>query len=223
LVSALSGDGYIELPRGLTVRLFLRDDRDSLEAVVRRVDANSLTLGLLDLPEPAEALRGQPASIAAQLHGRAYRFEVEVLGFDRTPPALLVTMPVEARRAERRQFYRLNHTIEMKGTWRERPLGNEEGTLHSLEGRLLDIGGGGALLRTRTAVPVGTLMTLEFSLDGDETPVRVNGRAIHVQEEKRTHAYRINTEFEGISRRIQEQIIRFIFRQQTMLSRRRSQ
>ncbi len=220
-------EGYVSLPRGLHVRVAVAPDARPLEAIVRAVDAGRLTLGVLDLPSSAETLRGTRASIAAQLHGRVYELHASILDIDATPPALVLTLPVEARRTERRDFYRLNVSIEVRASWQDDPDDAlhpaRAARLHELPGaRLLDISGGGALLRTRDRVPIDARLQLAFALDPEAPPIELQARVRSLRQEERAHAYRINTEFEGIARRTQERIVRFIFQQQSLLSRRRS-
>jgi c-di-GMP-binding flagellar brake protein YcgR len=228
VVAARDRDGHIDLPRGLHLRVLLPGAPGggaTVNAVVRGIEADRVALGVLDLPDGAGRLVGEPVIILAQLHGRNYSMDSAVLAVEPSPPALIVSTPTEARRDERRRFYRLNTSIEARGSWTEREgVRGPRPVVHQMEAvRLLDIGGGGTLLRTRTWAPARTLLRLEFRLEGESTPVVVDARTIRVDEEPQTGAYRINTEFEGISRRTQEQIIRFIFRQQTLLSRRRNQ
>ncbi len=97
-----SPDHFLTLPRGLRVRLAVHDGLEPLAAVVRDIGEDHLTLGVLDLPGDPSTLKGLHASIAAQLHGRLYELDAAILDVETTPPALIVTVPVEARRAQRR-------------------------------------------------------------------------------------------------------------------------
>ncbi len=226
----VSAEAYVTLPRGLRISLTAVAGAEPLDAVVRAIGRDSITLGMLDLPEDASAFVGQRVGIAAQVHGRRYELDATVRGLEAAPPGLVVSMPTEARRSQRRNFYRLNVSIEARGYWVEgaedlEDAGTQDAELprHPLDGaRLLDLSGGGTLVRTRQAVPIGALVTLVFSLEAGAPPTEVRARVKAVRLEERTHAYRLNTEFEGIARRTQEQIVRFIFQQQTLLSRRRS-
>lgn len=226
-----SDDSYVSLPRGLRVSVSATPGAEPFDAVVRAIAKDRVTLGVLDLPEDPSALVGLRVGIAAQVHGRRYELDSNVLGVELLPPGLVLSLPTEARRSQRRNFYRLNVSIDARGSWVERTesadaddADEELETPTPLAGgaRLLDISGGGALVRTREHVPIDALLTLAFSLEHGAPDVEVRARVRSVRQEERTHAYRLNTEFEGIARRTQEQIVRFIFQQQTLLSRRRS-
>ncbi len=221
---APSPGGFVTLPKGLRVRLGLPASGEPLPGVVRAIGTDRLTLGLLDLPPGTEALKGARATIEARIHGRMYELEAAILDFETAPPALVVSLPSEARQSQRRNFYRLNVSVPVRASWRE-PGGEaeDEAQVHQLSGALLlDLSGGGAQLRTREPVPINAILNLEFTLERGEATLQVAGRALTCRAEERTHAYRINTEFVGIARRTQEAIVRFIYQQQTRLSRRRS-
>ncbi|MCC6237088.1 MAG: PilZ domain-containing protein [Dehalococcoidia bacterium] len=223
-------EAFVTLPRGLRVAVTAAPGLEPLDAVVRAIGRDTITLGMLDLPEDAATLVGVRVGIAAQVHGRRYELDATVRAIEAAPPGLVVSMPTEARRSQRRSFYRLNVSIEARGHWVEGAAAEDDADAeeldlprHSLDSaRLLDISGGGSLVRTRQPVPIGALVTLWFTLEAGTPPVEIRARVKAVRLEERTHAYRLNTEFEGIARRTQEQIVRFIFQQQTLLSRRRS-
>lgn len=219
-----ASESFVALPRGLRVLLALPSSTESLTAVVRAVGPDRLTLGVLDLPPGETGLEGKPAGLVAQIHGRTYELDTTILAVEAVPPGLITTLPVEARRQQRRDFYRLNVSIRARAAWREPDEDNEgEFLVHNISGtQLLDIGGGGAQLRTADAIPIGASVSLEFSLEPNAPPIEVNARALTCRAEERTHAYRINTQFVGIDRRTQERIVRFIYQQQTRLTGRRS-
>ncbi|MFN8638342.1 MAG: PilZ domain-containing protein [Dehalococcoidia bacterium] len=219
-----ASESFVALPRGLTVRLMLQSSSEALTAVVRAVSSDHLTLGVLDVPTAESNLKGQKAGLVAQIHGRTYELDATIVGVETTPPGLVTTLPVEARRQQRRNFYRLNVSIRARAAWREPDEDNEgEFLVHDLRGaQLLDVGGGGAQVRAADPVPLGATMTLEFSLEAGAPPIQVNARALTCRAEERTHAYRINTQFVGIDRRTQERIVRFIYQEQTRLTGRRS-
>ena len=224
-----STEAFVTLPRGLRVAVAVAPGTEPLDAVVRAIGRDTITLGMLDLPEHAAQYVGVRLGIAAQVHGRRYELDATLREIESAPPGFVVSMPTEARRSQRRSFYRLNVSIDARGYWVEGEPEDDadpddlELQRHPLEAvRLLDISGGGSLIRTRQPVPIGALVTLGFTLEAGTPPVEIRARVKAVRLEERTHAYRLNTEFEGIARRTQEQIVRFIFQQQTLLSRRRS-
>ncbi|MSP21505.1 MAG: PilZ domain-containing protein [Dehalococcoidia bacterium] len=218
---------HIELPRGLQVRVHFGGgpgEGPAVAAVVRKIKLEQVTLTVAELPAGSERLRGEAVSLSAQLHGRVYVMDAMVLEAAKSPPMLILTTPVEARHAERRHFYRLNCNIEARGTWIEvEGAGSPTATRQFVGLRLIDLGGRGALLRSLNWVPARATIRLQFTLDGDATPVSVHARALRVEEESQAGALRINTAFGGMSRRTEDQIVRFIFRQQALLSRRRHQ
>jgi c-di-GMP-binding flagellar brake protein YcgR len=200
-----------------------RGGAQAIEAVVRRVGVDHIALGVPRLPEAASTI-GAPVKISAQLHGRIYALDATVLGLEESPRALVVSIPIEARRAERRNYYRLNCNLEAYASWDGFDARLEPLRFHRQPVRLLDISGGGALMRTRERIPTHAVVELEFALEGVAESLTVLGRAIRVEQEERSaSAFRINTEFEGVANRTQEQIIRFIFRQQALRTQRRSQ
>lgn len=219
-----SAEGFVTLPKGLRVRLGLPASSQPLPGVVRAITEDRLTFGLLDLPSDADALKGARATIEARIHGRMYALEAAILDVETTPPGLVVSLPSEARRSQRREFYRLNVSVPARASWREPDEEAEDAApVRQLAGALLlDLSGGGAQLRTREPVPINAILNLEFALERGAPTLQVAGRALTCRAEERTGAYRINTEFVGIARRTQEAIVRFIYQQQTRLSGRRS-
>jgi c-di-GMP-binding flagellar brake protein YcgR len=135
------------------------------------------------------------------------------------PPALVVRVG-EVRRDQRRRFYRWEATLPVRFVPREEgekiapwDWGREEYAW--FEGVTKDISGGGMLLLTSFHLHPGEEIWLELSLPSG--PLRALGRVVRVVGEGREKAYGV--EFQGLGRKDQDRICRYIFGEQARLRR----
>ena len=201
------------------MRLSVPDPDDSLHSyytsTVRRVDQRGV---LIDPPrvdgDELSLAAGEELVLFTQYHGRTYRFATKVLegGLQ-----VLVEEPSEAKRMERRSFYRLLITIPLVSA----EVIMESGAREPVKATIVDISGGGVRLRTDADLPEGTRLRLVFLLNGQE--LRAEAKSVHrstVEGRGRSVRHELQCAFVDLSRAAQDLIVRFIFEKQREYSQR---
>ena len=161
--------------------------------------------------------RGDVVEVSLQSHGRRYSFETDVQDLHDAPQAsITLRMPSAVAQHEQREFYRLPIVIHP----RYAALTNNDGEeIERVEAVIADISGDGCRLRLRRWVPIGTRIRLIFALgdNPDDPELDLIAEAVAVAEDQRRGTYRVNARFTGVSRQIEERIVRFVFSQQVEL------
>ena len=161
--------------------------------------------------------RGDVVEVSLQSHGRRYSFETDVQDLHDAPQAsITLRMPSAVAQHEQREFYRLPIVIHP----RYAALTNNDGDeIERVEAVIADISGDGCRLRLRRWVPIGTRIRLIFALgdNPDDPELDLIAEAVAVAEDQRRGTYRVNARFTGVSRQIEERIVRFVFSQQVEL------
>lgn len=202
----------------------------SFSSTIRRVDERGV---LIDLPHRAEEdlllHSGDQVSLSVQVHGRMFHLEARVLEAEFQ---VLLEEPQEARQAERREFFRLLTSVEpllvelfpleepeTVASEESEPGASEEREQPSeLEAAIVDLSGGGVRLRLSQEVAVGRWLRLTFEPDGE--PMTVVAEVVRVVPAETRRRAVVQCRFDGISRRDQERVIRFIFEKQREYSQR---
>ena len=208
---------FVELRPGM--RLSIPDPEESLDSyytsTVRKVDGRGV---LIDRPavegEELSLVAGEEFVMFTQYHNRTFRFVTEVLESDLQ---VLVKQPTEAKRMERRSFYRLLITIPLVSA----EVVAARGAGEPVEALIVDISGGGVRLRIDKSLPDGTRLQLVFVLNGQR--LRLNAEVVHVSTLERrgaTARYEAQCAFVDISVAEQDLIVRFIFEKQREFSSR---
>ena len=182
-------------------------------SAVRRVDGRGV---LIDRPvvegDELSLVVGEELVLFTQYHNRTFRFVTKVLESDLQ---VLLEQPSEAKRMERRSFYRLLITIPLVSA----EVKPERGVGEPVEARIVDISGGGVRLRIDRSLPEGTRLSLVFVLSGER--LRVDVEIVHGSTLDRAGAsarYEAQCEFVDISMAEQDLIVRFIFEKQREFS-----
>lgn len=202
----------------------------NFDSTVRRIDRRGL---LMDVPrrgdEDLTLNAGDEVTLFTQVHGRMFHLETRVIEADLQ---VLLEEPQEAKRTERREFYRLMTSIESSLVELlpvELPSAERDGVGESLapdelpepeliEAVIVDLSGGGVRLRTSKALEPGRLLRLTFEPDGE--PMTVVAEVVRsIPAETRRRAA-LQCRFKDIARRDQDRLVRFIFEKQREYSKR---
>lgn len=219
-----SAERYVVLAPGLrlTVQGPARAGRSgTYEAVIRYVSELLLRIdhprrGDVDL----EVRVGERLDCTTLLHGRIHAFDAVVRAIDEGASSLILEPPSEVRRIERRRYYRLPVTIVPRHA---ALLDEDDEEVQRIDARLLDISGGGAQVRSRQPLATGARVKLVFALDGESDPLEVYATVLAAEQpDPRSTATHAHARFDGLGRRTEERIVRFIYKQQVLLSQRRA-
>lgn len=185
-------------------------------SAVRRLDDRGL---LIDIPtqdgQDLMLQAGQSVTMFVQIHGRMYRFESHVR---EAGLQVLLDEPIEAKRTERRAFYRLLLTIPAEVTVRH----TDGAAQYSEEVWIVDLSGGGVLIRGATELQVSTELELEFLLD-DDPPLRLSASVVRSSETDTARSgprYESNCMFTDLSKADENRIVKFVFEKQREFSQR---
>jgi len=203
---------------------------ENFSSTVRRIDRRGL---LMDVPRRGDddlpLKPGERVTLFVQVHGRMFHLETKVIEADLQ---VLLEQPREAERTDRREFYRLQTSIEplsvellspepppLPSDQKGEPVEQQEPPKpRLLEGVIVDLSGGGVRLRLHEDPELGWRLRLIFELDGE--PMTVVAEVIGtVPAEIRRKAV-AHCRFENIARRDQDRIIRYIFGKQREYSQR---
>jgi len=198
------------------MRLSFPDPDDSLgsyyTSTVRRIDGRGV---LIDVPRHEDRdlmlTNGSEVVLFSQYHGRTYRYTARVL---EAGLQVLLEEPSEAKKMERRAFYRLLITIPVV----QAELIEEEGAGEPIEATIVDLSGGGVRLRVDRTLSAGTRLELVFDLR--DRRLRLEAEIIHLAELERARGtrYEAQCRFLEISKIDQDTIVRFIFEKQREFS-----
>jgi hypothetical protein len=212
----------LDIHVGLHVQVVaFRDGRPvTYLSTVRRADAREIRI---DLPRTTdrvlEAAVGDRILLVFQQRGRALTGETTVRRIIEGPgEGLVLNAPAEVEHRERREHFRLLTSIVPTIAARLDFDGEET---ERISAKILDLGGGGVQLLTHTEVPIGSQLRLVFGLEDGDVDVDVSVVALGVANPTSNGGpYRVNAQFIDLTRRMQERIVRHIFRQQTAQAKR---
>ncbi len=144
-----------------------------------------------------------------------YEFEGEIIERDdnRRIPGLKMKNPGRVKRIQMRDYLRVpcefSAQMELTG-------GLEGDNLpRRVNGKIVDISGGGTKFKTAVPVPVAQRVYLKFELPLVETELEyVPGKVIRREQDDVSKKYFLGIEFSGISIEARNDIIQFVYRQQ---------
>ncbi|MPZ98544.1 MAG: hypothetical protein GEU80_04240 [Dehalococcoidia bacterium] len=211
------------LREGQTVSVLPKGDGLSASYVsfVRSVSADALRISVPARDGATLALEpGRTVSLFAEQGAQVYRMEGRVRVVEAEGDAVVLDPPSRVERIERREFYRLEQTLEPRYTAVVDEAGDE---VRRLEGAaLLDLSGGGLQLRTRDVVEPGANLRIILPLD-DNQEIDVCARVLStVAPDAGRTFFRVHGQFIDIPRAHQERIVRFVFRKQVEQRQRRA-
>ena len=213
--------GYVDLQPGTRIKVSPPGDPlgAAYEATVRSVMPNALRLGMPRREKDVmEVHPGDHLTMFTTIHGRVYRFAVDVRLAEVEHDSFVIDPPQEAERTERRQFYRLVTRIVPRRASRLDDGGKE---VQPLQAVILDISGGGALLQAREFVPAGSRLRLVFELEGDPLEMDIAALVLNTSRPATTaQHYRVHCQFLEPNQSEIERLVRYVYRQQAELRRR---
>lgn len=144
-----------------------------------------------------------------------YEFDEKVTGRDdsQAVPCFKVNKPKKVKRIQMRDYLRvpceLSAKIELVGSRK-----NEE-LPRRVNGKIVDISGGGVKFKTAVPVPSGQNVHLEFKLPLIEEKIDfLPARVIRRNKDEMSKKYFLGIEFTGISKEDRNDIIQYVYRQQ---------
>lgn len=193
-------------------------------STVRRIDRRGL---LVDVPrlngEDLPLTAGQSIVMFAQVHGRMYEFKSRVR---EVQFQLLLDEPAEAKRTERRAFFRLLVSIRGRLTvlGAEDEAGEDEAAeiaREPMDVSVVDLSGGGARVRSEIQFPDGTALALELWIDGE--PLLLAATVVRTSEIELARGgarFEAHCMFTDVRAADQDRIVRFVFQKQREFSQR---
>lgn len=143
-----------------------------------------------------------------------YKFEALVLGrkVENAVPQLLLSLPQNVVRIQRRKFVRVNTTSYIKyARYSNREQGKispEDDIQFNNKGILLDISGGGCRLSTSQNLQLKDIIVTDIPTDKDS--IRVMGEVVRVEKQPDDNYY-CGINFTIIDERTRDRIIQYIF------------
>ena len=175
---------------------------------VQDVSSGSFCISIPTLgAHPLVLHEGDAVKISFVSENARYEFETKVVGrrYDNIPMYELA-LPKEYKRMQLREFVRISFIMEME--YAEVP---DEGMMPVFtKCTCLDLSGGGIRLLLKKYYPVGTELILKFIIPfkNDKEKVEIKGRVIRSWQDR--NMCQSAVQFKGISRRLQDLIVRFI-------------
>ena len=162
--------------------------------------------------------RGQMVTVYLDSRALVYRyFETEVTGTNLDPtPVLLLRLPNEIKRLERRQHTRVEVYIVPKKLSLL-----ENGEEKQVPATIVNLSGGGLMFQHDTPLPKDTRFETVFELPGGFGLVQVSGQVVRSVPYggETAPVYGLGAAFTGIRYSHRENIIKFILHQQAQLIR----
>lgn len=153
---------------------------------------------------------GTPLSVIFVGPEAMYQFESRVLKRKRGKvPSLLISLPENFRRIQRREFFRLKVNIPLL-------FRKQEGGEDFFEAFTLDLSGGGCKFRAEEELEVGETVLVRFK---EEELTGLDLEAEILRREKDDQKFIYAARFKEIPEREQDEIIRFIFDKQRKLKK----
>jgi len=134
-----------------------------------------------------------------------YSFTSLVHSREKSPvPVMVLGLPDKVHKAQRRNYLRI--PVELLCNWRI----PEDDTFH--KGIVIDLSGGGCLLKTQQELSEGSKIQLELTLPDKPTLV-LNAQAVRVlnRDDKSNIVYHIGLEFENIRENHRDVIVKYLF------------
>lgn len=208
--------GYEEkLKEGLLIELEVNegDYPGKYRTKVEALHQNIITIGVPIHDGQFVPLR-EGTKISVYFHDEVsnYGFVSQILRRVTEPiPIFIIVYPDQVFKVQRREYYRIPIVKEIKYQ-----IIGQEGLSKMYKGYMLNLSGGGILLRTKSKLYPHTkvLLTLELAQEKMKVPAKV---VRFVEEDK--NDYRISLEFFDISERERDRIIAFVYKLQREMRR----
>jgi c-di-GMP-binding flagellar brake protein YcgR len=212
--------GYVELRPGQQINV-QKDAGALANAFVSTIRHDSPVGMRIDIPTRGNELMavqpGDDLMIMVDLQGRLYTFATRIEKIEPRDNTMEIERPRVVEQSERRQFFRLAMNIRPPYAAVVNSDGQEKLRVEAI---IIDISGGGVQMRTKQPVDIGDTLHIVFSLGDEELEADLLVQSAARLDAEPPWLHRVNGRFNALQRRTQEQIIRFIFRQQVEFMKR---
>lgn len=183
---------------------------------VEEVGEDTLTLAMpIRKGEIVTLRKGSKITVNFMKNGANHAFQAEILDRARTPlPVLIVKMPVEAKKRQRRSWVRVPASLDFSFA----PLSDKPGAeLVFKEAQTLDISGGGLMFGSQQEFKLGDMIKLTLNLPSGRLELKAKVVRVIPMPDQPRRRYQIGLEFEEIKERQRDRVMRYIFDQQRKL------
>lgn len=135
----------------------------------------------------------------------AYTFSTSIIKRIALPiPSFIIESPKKIIRIQRRQFVRVPIISQLKYQ-----IIDKNGVSNDKKGFMIDLSGGGLLLRSQENIPLQTIIVVKTQI-GDKV-MELPGIVIRTEKEIEKDDYMISIQFHEISEKIRDKIIAYVF------------
>jgi c-di-GMP-binding flagellar brake protein YcgR len=163
--------------------------------------------------------RGDTVTLAASRQDALYSAAMRVEKTESDGlPVLTLRVTGEWQRSQRRNAVRVRVAIRPRSAVRL-----DGAKQHKLRAGIVDLSANGAQVRSQDELKAGDLLELAFSVLGIDEEIEVQATVRRVQQVDRggVHIWVTGCEFKGLSPRLSQKLVQFIFAQQRTIARAR--
>lgn len=163
---------------------------------------------------PLPVVAGQVVSVSFVHDGRYYGFDGTVRETTREPlPVLVLHVPVQPSRIERRDNVRVNVPVPVELTERVVSLSEyrSQGEQNVIRTVTVNISGGGFAIHHGTFIPVGTVFDAKLFLPDREDPVSIVAKVVRYSDTPEGDQCQIGFAYSQVSEKVRSRIVRFVF------------
>lgn len=193
---------------GLSIKLVVQDGeyKGSYRTRIEEMGKSAITIGVPIVQNQFISLReGTELEVIFNDGVTAFSFSTKILKrFSNPIPSFHIGYPSKIKKIQRRKFVRVPlfcplkyHVITEKEDSEEKP------------GSIMDLSGGGLLFESQENLPPQTLIAIETKIGTNE--IEIPGLVIRSEKEDEKNVYRISVQFQDISERTRDKIIRYVF------------
>ncbi len=220
----------MDLKPGMNLKISLIDNQGdilspSYTSKLQHIDDNNSTLEI-DIPDAKSIQKcfGKDTMILVTLAvggGGIFSFHARVTGVNQRNkvPVMVIRQETELFRVQRRSYYRLQYSCEVKYRPFKLPaLGSNEEQFRTTN--TIDVSGGGMCLLTSEKLEKNIFLECVIILEKD-VEIKAVGKIVDTKEENTggLTRWKNGIQFERISENSRERIISFVFREQQRLRR----
>lgn len=163
-----------------------------------------------------ELRRNEKVFVKISLADAIYSFECFTMGWDQEPEALIISLPHDIKRVQRRNFVREDAQLFVNLIYKDEKL-TEPFLMPSIT---TDISGGGMMVDSAYEIPLYTTLDVKLEIppeDDEENPTILPFQGVvrrTFPNKENSKRFLIGLSFNNIAEGVRDQIIRYIFRYQ---------
>lgn len=190
------------------------------KSIVQEVNRDNIAIGVpMKKKEKIALQEGEEYTFRAALEDALYYFQSRVLRtkFSGNVLLYLISWPQKVERRQRRNYFRLPCSLEAHYLVISESGPDSPAEAPEVETALVaNLSGGGLLLVTGRALPLGTILLLRLFLQSkkEKKEILVKGKIVRGSPQKigkKAVRYRYGVEFFDLSEKDRDQIIRYLF------------